>query len=591
MNQITLLGKSTNKGVYAIGEKPLRMHQYVKINDRITGSFIGQVIEVYSFNSKEALKNVLPEIYTDIKTQTQKTIEVGYIQALTELEYPILLDSIVTEPTYEDMKGLFQPLKEKEAWFLGIVKGTEGLSLKLPIHYRNKVFELKEQKIMETEAMPFAFPFYRMKEYPHIGLFGGSGSGKTFALRSICEEMMAKEIPAIVFDPHYELTFHTDMQGYQHGENFSSKHLILEVGKDIGIPFTELTTDDLLSLLEFVGELSQPMRAAFYELHERKDTFSSLSNRIRSLHQAFSNYEKPKRERDVISDEEVLLFERFKNKIAGSTTLQAISWRLEQLSRTGIFDHDISALEKGMLGRKMVVVQGRVKHLRMIASYIVQQAYYKRRKYQDAKQRNQHAEPFPPFFLVMDESHVFAPNHKNVNPTTRILVEIAQEARKYGVYMVLATQRPYLLNSTIVSQLNTKIIFRTSIQSDMEMIQAETNLTEEQMNNLPSLTSGHAYVSSAVLAETFYIKFRATKTTSPHENHPFDELESFGQTKNKELRKAIQHYLPIRVEEIPSILQNLSILCTVEDFQRELQAMAREGEITEERSPFGSMYR
>ncbi|WDU82706.1 helicase HerA domain-containing protein [Caloramator sp. Dgby_cultured_2] len=46
-----------------------------------------------------------------------------------------------------------------------------------------------------------------MNQYPHIGIFGGSGSGKSFGMRVILEEIMKLNIPTVVLDPHYEMDF------------------------------------------------------------------------------------------------------------------------------------------------------------------------------------------------------------------------------------------------------------------------------------------------------------------------------------------------------------------------------------------------
>ena len=74
-------------------------------------------------------------------------------------------------------------------------------------------------------------------------MFGGSGSGKTFGLRVILEEIMMKKIPGIVLDPHYEMDFTEAMPGIPSNfkQDFSRRFELFEVGKDVGILFSRFT--------------------------------------------------------------------------------------------------------------------------------------------------------------------------------------------------------------------------------------------------------------------------------------------------------------------------------------------------------------
>ncbi|MDG2769724.1 DUF87 domain-containing protein, partial [Vibrio parahaemolyticus] len=70
-----------------------------------------------------------------------------------------------------------------------------------------------------------------MHHYPHIGVFGGSGSGKSFGLRVFLEELMQKGIPTIVLDPHFEMDF-SDTPEYlkEEKKDFKGSFKCLQVG-------------------------------------------------------------------------------------------------------------------------------------------------------------------------------------------------------------------------------------------------------------------------------------------------------------------------------------------------------------------------
>lgn len=568
--------------------------EYLLVQDPDSSNPVVEVIETKSYPKVEQSTFTTESgIYQSLTSlgvlKDGTTIHVAKVKVLDELESPVTPHSKVVTPSFEDIENLLVPISPDKGMVLGVVRGTERIQKLLP-DYLSNVSPLYRMGagISKQEGVPFILPIYAMREYPHIGLFGGSGSGKTFGLRVACEEIMRHSIPGVVLDPHYEMKFDTPTEGLSEDQqmDFTSKHEVFQIGQDVGVNFAELTSEELLSLLEFVGELTMPMRGAIEAIHQKNDSFLTLYKRVTDLKSIFENMEKPKRERDDMHDDKVLMYDRYKDKVSGTPTLQALSWRLDQLNKTGIFNCDISKVESSILKRKLAVIRGEVRLLRMLASYLFRKLYSKRRRYRDWNQSQKGDVPqkFPPFFIIMDESHIFAPDGERSNPTKTILREIAQEARKYGVFEVFGTQRPALLDRTIVAQLNTKIIFRTSIESDMRMIQTETNLNNEQVTRLPDLATGNAFVASATLKKTFYIRFRTTKTMSPHESHPFDELDGFDST--EKLKKVLLNYLPFSSDQFPKkqadINSEMGTIVRLEEVTSLFEEMAKQNLLKKE---------
>lgn len=608
MEKIYVVGKTTPQEIYvASTSREFVLDEYLIIEDKIHDNPVGEVIETYSFPKVE--ENTFPiesGIYNSLKELNmlnENALYMGKMKILEERYTPISVGVTAREPEFKDLEKLLIKASPKSGFTLGVIKGTESLQGKLPNEFQNiaPLFDTKKG-IIPQQGIPFIFDYYKIREYPGIGIFGSSGSGKSFALRVICEEIMQKGIPGIALDPHYELVFNTPMEGLDDKNrfNYANKYEILQVGVNVGIKFTDLTTEELISLMEFIADLSQPMRSAIQELHEKNDSFTTLFSRIEKLKIAFENQEKPEHERESLSEDIVLLYVKHRNKIAGASTLQAVAWRLDQLNKTGIFSHDISLVESCMLKRKLAIIRGDLRLLRMLASYVIKKLYKKRRRYKDWEQANyikddmfNQSQKFPPFFVIMDEAHNFAPNSNYTNPTKSVLREIGQEARKYGVFLILGTQRPALLDTTITAQLNTKIIFRTGIESDMNMIKTETNLTPTQVSRLPDLTSGNAFVSSATLFKTLYVRFRTTKTKSPHAKHPFDELDDFNS--NSKLKEIMMDYFPFTKDRLPmyhsEINRKAQRNVTLDEIIEVLEEMAEQNEIEKEESLFGNIYR
>jgi hypothetical protein len=68
-----------------------------------------------------------------------------------------------------------------------------------------------------------------------------------------------------------------------------------------------------------------------------------------------------------------------------------------------------------------------------------------------------------PVLLLLEEAHNFAPAQANTPAEQRAITttrQIAQEGRKFGVGLILISQRPSRLDETTLSQCNSYIIMR-----------------------------------------------------------------------------------------------------------------------------------
>lgn len=76
-------------------------------------------------------------------------------------------------------------------------------------------------------------------------------------------------------------------------------------------------------------------------------------------------------------------------------------------------------------------------------------------------------EKIPPHYLFIDEAHLFA--GKSKNDSVEILKLSAQEGRKFGHNLVIITQKPQLLDTTIRAQIGTWIIHKLTDVNDVRM--------------------------------------------------------------------------------------------------------------------------
>jgi len=462
---------------------------------------------------------------------------------------------------------------------------------------------INSKGVKNQDGVPFIFDYRAMNDYPHIGIFGGSGSGKSFGLRVLLEELMLKRIPGVVLDPHYEMDFSTAFPGIPESQksNFAGRYVIFTAGVDIGVDFSDLTSRELIDLLGAGEPLSEAMANAVATLHEGRDSFKSFSDRLHILMQAMENEKQVKRRPesgDVYGNQYIKMQEdvlaKYRDRVGHLSSLKGIAWRLNNLEREGIFQAGTRAVEDALKARKLAVIRGPVRLLQVYGAYLFARLYRKRRNYRDASQKGEAAEYFPPFFLVTDEAHNFCMKGERDYSSKRITRLIAQEGRKYGVQLVLASQRPALLDDTVTSQLNTKIIFRTVRAMDIATIKEETDLEQAETARLPYLASGNAFISSAVIGRTVPVRIRCAKTASPHTQNPFDELEEWSRGEEDKFFKVVKEMLPLSAANLhsyqPEIAKKLGYPVSFDEIINKLEQLVNEGVIEKETGAFVDQY-
>lgn len=114
--------------------------------------------------------------------------------------------------------------------------------------------------------------------------------------------------------------------------------------------------------------------------------------------------------------------------------------------------------------------------------------------------RKQHHGKTLPTVLVMEEAHTFikrykddAENQSSAAICCQVFEKIAREGRKFGLGLVLSSQRPSELSPTVLSQCNSYLLHRISNDRDQELVHklVPDNL-RGLLRDLPSLPSRHA---------------------------------------------------------------------------------------------------
>lgn len=134
-----------------------------------------------------------------------------------------------------------------------------------------------------------------------------------------------------------------------------------------------------------------------------------------------------------------------------------------------------------------------------------------------------------PTVLVMEEAHTFiktyredAESHQAACACCQVFERIAREGRKYGLGLVLSSQRPSELSPTVLSQCNSFLLHRISNDRDQELVHrlVPDNL-RGLLRELPSLPSQNAILLGWASELPVLVKMKdLPRAQQPHSADP-----------------------------------------------------------------------
>lgn len=527
--KIYVVGESSQYEVYiASREERFSLRDYFFVEDE--KEYLGEITESFTINrffprpdfggeKDERIIHHLKVLGFEVE---EEDINIGKLKLIDEPPYPIRIGSKVRRAKFSEIKNILK-IKE-QGLLLGGIKNSERFYDELPENLKNLFLISEDGKDIVQKVVPFIFSINEMSEYPHIGIFGGSGSGKSFLIRVLIEEIAKQNYPAVVFDPHFEMDFSLcdkNLPGYS--KKIENNIKVFNIGDDIGIDFSELSFSEIENLFKSIGEIEIPQEDVLYNVYYLMGKEKSLSKFREILI-------------DLIEKKE----EEGEKSIISRSSARAVLRKLNHLIRLNVFGKSDREILKWIEDKNIGVSWGNLETIKVFASFFLDKLVEKRRAYKDGQKRGEISSYFPPFFVIIDEAHNFAPKDSlYLIPSKRILKIISQEGRKYGIFLILSTQRPSLLDDTILAQLSTKFIFRTVRETDLRTISNETDLSKNDIDRLPYLKTGDSFISSAIYQRSIPIRIRKAYSTPPHTKNPFEELKEITDIK----RVAIIDYL------------------------------------------------
>jgi len=146
-----------------------------------------------------------------------------------------------------------------------------------------------------------------------------------------------------------------------------------------------------------------------------------------------------------------------------------------------------------------------------------------------------------PFYLFLDEAHLFA--GKKQTETCEIVKLFSQEGRKFGANLIIGTQRPQLLDTTIRAQAGSWVVHNLTDIRDIDVtISSAEDLTRSNKTDIQGLDKGEAILcGEAIKGIPLFVKVR--KRTTAHGGIGFNPLDYLSEHTVEELQKRKQKIL------------------------------------------------
>ena len=164
-----------------------------------------------------------------------------------------------------------------------------------------------------------------------------------------------------------------------------------------------------------------------------------------------------------------------------------------------------------------------------------------------------------PIALILEEAQNYIPEvDKNGKKsiTKKVFEKIAREGRKFGVSLIVSSQRPSELSKTILSQCNTFIVHKLQNPEDQRYIrQIVSSANEELLNQLPILPQQHAIIMGEAVRTPSQVKINDI-TKKPDSNNP-KFIEQWLKEKSEiEIKPVTDKWLDIDEKEIVEVKES-----------------------------------
>ncbi len=377
----------------------------------------------------------------------------------------------------------------------------------------------------------------------HLAILAATGSGKTVTSRKILEGLIEKNYPLVIFDSHGDYIglkeiFNEKVQIYVPNLNLVDEDRDTIINYVKGLSGQELTEtqqdllDNLLQIFEDDNLLAEihnlrnqfggsdiPFDLASRHFHAIMGLAQVLNFGIRRDPSAWDKIIQRTQQDNIRIAEQNRTYGALIRKLNSAGKQLNTMIKANRAIQTGATplpsgDDIANIVSKGKV--TIIALEG--------YSDEIKQTFVGKILQELLEQRINNK--IPRFLSVIEEAHNFIPSRAEITegtvPSLSIIRRIATEGRKYGAGLVLISQRPSRIDSTILSMANSYIILKIINPGDQKYIRdVVESLGEEDAQLLPDLAVGEALITGQCIRFPVLARILQPRSKGKYEEEDF----------------------------------------------------------------------
>ncbi|MBT9175392.1 MAG: hypothetical protein DDT22_01067 [candidate division WS2 bacterium] len=417
----------------------------------------------------------------DVDIKQRKVMYVQLVGKISEKRfergvgtYPLIGDEVLLASD-DDFQAIFSTKKEDNTFVIGKFSQNERFDVKVDVD-----------------------EFFTK----HIAVLGTTGAGKSCTIAKIVEEILKfKDTHIVLLDLHGEYL-----------NNFKEKSVVI-TGDDLELPYWLLNFEELQDICIDRREQSAHNQVIIFkeailnakrnsinkDLSDLVSTFTIDTPVYFDVNEVVASIKEKNEEMVTGSsgkDKQGPFygqFTRFLTRLESKINDQRYSFMFKPKIYTE--SHKLEDLMRKILGRvknnyrniTIFDLSGIPFEIRDVVVSLLSRLIFEFNFWNKGRDKS-------PLLVIYEEAHNYIP--RNYNTSAKVSVErIAKEGRKYGVSLMVVSQRPAELSETVLSQCNSYINLRITNPDDQNYIKGlVSDQNAELMDMLPDLRRGEALV-------------------------------------------------------------------------------------------------
>jgi DNA helicase HerA-like ATPase len=323
----------------------------------------------------------------------------------------------------------------------------------------------------------------------HTFLCGQSGSGKSYAMGVLLEQLLIDtDLPMIILDPN------GDFVGL--GETLSTAD---------PADAERLESAEVQVFRRHANGSERPLRTRFSAMSvESKAAVLQLDPLAdRTEFNALLEISEQLRDRRTLEAVNELL-------ASDDADVRFLAQRIENLGVLGwdVWAGDVESLQEGLepRPRAAVVDLGGFDHPReplVVAMDLLESLWARRHEHE-------------PVLLVIDEAHNVCPADPTdplAEATTARVIQLANEGRKYGIWLLLCSQRPSRIHESVLAQCDNLALMRMNSPGDLTQLERVFGFAPpEMLRAAPGFRKGECLMAGTFAPAPTFVQIRARRT-------------------------------------------------------------------------------